>query len=73
MTPAQRQLLGARQAIRLHIESMNITRDALRQRAKHHKQDPLSYKIAHRAVSWMDRKIAKAKQELQVLEERWKF
>ena len=73
LTPAQRQLLGARQALRLHIESMAITQTALKQRAKHHKTDPMSYKTAHRAVNRLGDKIAKARQELGFLEEKWKF
>ena len=72
-TAAQKQLLAARQALRLHIESMDITRNELRRRAKFHKQDPMNYKTAHRAVKRLGNKIAKAKLELNVLEERWKF
>ena len=73
LTPAQKQLIASRQALRLHIESMDITRDELRQRAKYHKQDPMNYKTAHRAVNRLADKIAKAKQELDFLEAKWKF
>ena len=72
-TPAQKQLIASRQALRLHIESMDITRNELRRRAKFHKTDPMNYKTAHRAVKRMADKIAKARQELNFLEAKWKF
>ncbi len=72
-SPAQKQLLAARQALRLHIESMDITRDALRKRAKFHRTDTMNYETAKRAVSRLGNKIATARLELTVLEERWKF
>lgn len=70
---AKRRICAERQAIRLHIESMAVTRDALKQRRRYHKQDPLSYKTAQTAVKRLDSKIKKAARELQILEERWKF
>jgi hypothetical protein len=73
LTPAQRQLIASRQALRLHIESMDITRDELRQRAKYHKTDPMNYKTAKRAVTRLGNKIAKARQELGFLESKWTF
>ena len=73
MFSAKRKICAERQSIRLHIESMKVTRDAMRQRAKNHRQDVLNYETAHQAVNKLSDKIAKAARELQVLEETWKF
>jgi hypothetical protein len=68
----KKYVTSKRQAIRLHIESMKITQASLKQRAKNHKNDTMSYKTAHAAVLNLEDKIQKAKQELNTLERRWR-
>ena len=68
----RKRVCSKRQAIRLHIEQMKVTRNSLRQRAKDHEHDSMSYKTAHAAVLNLQEKIDKAKLELNILEKRWK-
>jgi hypothetical protein len=68
----KKYVTSKRQAVRLHIESMKVTQASLKQRAKDHKHDTLSYKTAHAAVLNLEDKIIAAKQELNMLEKRWR-
>ena len=73
MTNVIKKLLAERQARRLHIEQMRVTQEAMRQRAKDHEHDTLSWKTAHAAVINLDEKIAIAERELNTLEKKWSW
>jgi len=68
-----KHFVGKRQAIRLHIEQMKVTQEAMRKRAKDHQNDTLSYKTAHAAVLHLNDKIQNAERELAVLERKWSW
>jgi hypothetical protein len=60
-----------RQRLRLRIEQLKIVRTSMRQRAKTHAQDIMSWTTAHHAVQHLDRELAQAERRLKVLEETW--
>jgi hypothetical protein len=68
----KKYVTSKRQAVRLHIESMKVTQASLKQRAKNHQHDTLSYKTAHAAVLNLQDKIDTARLELNMLEKRWR-
>ena len=70
---AIKRLLAKRQATRLHIEQMKVTQAAMKQRAKDHHHDTLSWKTAHAAVINLDEKISIAERELNTLEKKWSW
>ncbi len=68
-----KKILAKRQAIRLHIEQMHVTQDALKERRKFHETDTMSWKTADAAVHHLADKIAKAERELTILEKKWSW
>ena len=64
-------IAARRQAIRLHIDVMEITKHDLKDRAKRQCQDVLAYKTARKAALRLQDKIEEAKRELNILEENW--
>ena len=66
-----KRICAERQAIRLHIEVMQVTKENLKRRARN--ADPMVFNTARAAAKRLQDKIDKAKVELGILESRWKF
>ena len=68
-----KRFLANRQALRLHIEEMKVTRDALKKRAVDNKHDTLAYRVANGGVNRLNDKIRRAERELQMLDKKWSW
>lgn len=71
MKDIKKYVARKRQALRLHIESMNSTHDFLKLRVRNARHDPDAYETAIKASRRLQNKIEQAKLELNNLENHW--